>query len=234
MTNNYEIETHTPKQTNSLVVEHVELALLRAVDAKDSYTAGHNFRVGAYATNLANQLGLDEDLIQTIGLGARMHDVGKIGVPDSILQKPGSLTAEEMDAVKKHCAIGQQMCETLFSDDRVLQSVRSHHERLNGKGYPDGLRGSEIPLHVQIVAIVDVIDALFTNRPYRDAMSCADVCNVIWDEASRGMHDKTLTRECLQLLEQDDLSPGPGYQFGSLDYVEQLVKELNASFRQAE
>lgn len=150
-----------------LFLEGVQ-SIVHALEAKDLYTRGHSARVAAYATATARHVGLDEDVIQVIGLGAELHDVGKIGVSEAVLNKPGRLTDEEYRHIMQHTVIGARILGTLLKHGRpALEIIRSHHERLDGRGLPDGLSGDAIPLHARIVTVVDAFDAMTTGRAYR-------------------------------------------------------------------
>jgi HD-GYP domain-containing protein (c-di-GMP phosphodiesterase class II) len=179
-------------------------AFQRAVRAKDAYTADHNQRVSRYAQNFARVIGLSGDSIQAIAIGGQLHDVGKIGVADTILQKPSHLSRGEYQHIQRHSALGHDICEPLGLNSLTLDIIRSHHERLDGSGYPDGLRGSLIPIEVQIVAIADIVDALITHRVYRDAYSIEDTWDILYDEAMRGLHDVSLVNECIRLMSTGD------------------------------
>jgi putative two-component system response regulator len=140
-------------------------ALAAAVEAKDAYTAGHATRVTAYALTIAREMGgIDPTRFRLAG---DLHDVGKIGVPDNVLNKPGRLTVEEFDMVKKHPEIGERILQPMIDDELVLGVVRSHHERWDGRGYPDGLVGGAIPLPARVLAVADTIDAMTSRRAYR-------------------------------------------------------------------
>jgi putative two-component system response regulator len=146
------------------------LALAFTIEARDPTTNGHCERLAHYAVNLGTTLGLSGDDLGALHRGGYLHDVGKIGVPDSVLLKQGPLTSAEFDVMRRHTEIGDALCAPLQSLRRVRPIVRHHHERLDGSGYPGKLRGDEIPLLAHIVAIVDVYDALTTDRPYRAAL----------------------------------------------------------------
>ncbi len=146
-------------------------SLAHALDAKDSYTHGHSARVRAYAGGMARELSLPKTRIQVIELGAELHDVGKIGVSEAVLLKPGKLTREEYHHLMQHTVTGAKILEPMLKGaPDALQIVRSHHERLDGTGLPDGLAGDQIPLHVRIVTVADSFDAMTTVRPYRKAL----------------------------------------------------------------
>jgi putative nucleotidyltransferase with HDIG domain len=148
-------------------------ALALAVDAKDPYTHGHSQRVSAYAVMLARQLGLDEATLAEIEMGGLLHDVGKIGVPDSVLTKPGKLDDDEWAAIKKHPEIGAEILRPIGFTATVMDVVLHHHERLNGRGFPAGLRGEAIPLAARIAAVCDAYDAMTSDRSYRRSLGQA-------------------------------------------------------------
>jgi HD-GYP domain-containing protein (c-di-GMP phosphodiesterase class II) len=149
--------------------------LVRCIHLKDGYTGDHCRRVSELALMLAEAL-LPQDPIfcSLVYIAGTLHDIGKIGIPDHILTKPGRLTAEEMEVVKEHPAAGEELLRDAFVGvPEVLQAVRSHHERWDGGGYPDGLKGEEIPLSARIMAVCDAYDAMTSSRPYRPALSPA-------------------------------------------------------------
>jgi putative two-component system response regulator len=169
--------------------ESVVFALARAVEAKSPYTHGHAERVMRYSLALADAVGAPAAQREVLRKGALLHDIGKISIPDAILDKPGPLTPAEYDAVKAHAAQGAHIVEPLLSVRDAVPLIRWHHERLDGRGYPDGLSGEQVPLLVRILSVCDVYDSLSSERPYRGPVPHA---------------------RCLQLLRQDALS-------GSLD-----------------
>lgn len=148
-------------------------ALMAALNIRDTETEGHSERVAAYTMAMANRLHLSEDELRAIELGALLHDIGKIGVPDSILYKPGPLTPEEWEVMKQHPVIGYQMCMKVDALRPAAPIVLHHHERWDGQGYPSGLAGEAIPLGARIFAIADTLDAMTSDRPYRKALSFA-------------------------------------------------------------
>jgi putative two-component system response regulator len=153
--------------------ESVIISLALTIEARDRTTVGHCQRLSQYASALGVKLGLDEDDVAALARGGFLHDVGKVGIPDAVLLKPGALDPDEYELMKQHTVIGDRLCGTLRSLRRVRPIVRCHHERLDGTGYPDGLRGDAIPLIAQITGIVDVFDALTTERPYKAALPTA-------------------------------------------------------------
>lgn len=149
--------------------------LVHALEAKDAYTSGHSSRVSRYAVKTAVQLGFTGDLLEQIRLGGELHDIGKIGTREAVLNKPGPLTADEFEHIKLHTMLGEKILAPFFAESPVvLRIVRSHHERIDGSGFPDQLRGDRIPMEARIVAAVDAFDAMTTNRAYRPSRTPAD------------------------------------------------------------
>ena len=146
-------------------------AFVAAVDAKDPYTRGHSERVAAYSRTISRYLGLPEEVQHKIWIGALLHDVGKIGVEDHILRKEGVLSPEEYEQMKMHTVIGADIMAPIEQLKEMIPAIRSHHEAWNGRGYPDGLKGEQIPLFARIVGVADTFDAITTNRPYQQAYS---------------------------------------------------------------
>jgi len=175
--------------------EAIILSLALTVEARDKYTGGHCERMAAYAATLGMHLGLTPDEVAALRRGGYLHDIGKVAVPDAVLQKAGPLTAEEFEIVKRHTTIGDQLCGNLRLLRMVRPIVRCHHERADGSGYPDGLTGEDIPLLAQVMSVVDVYDALTTDRPYRPALTAAEACATLEQEASRGWRRHDLVRE---------------------------------------
>ncbi len=146
-------------------------ALVGAIDAKDPYTKGHSSRVNKYSIILARHYGLADAEVDEIDISSLLHDVGKIGIDDKILKKPGRLDDTEMEAMKKHTTKGEQIMAPIRKMKRMLPGLRSHHERWMGGGYPDNLQGEKIPLIARIIAVADSFDAMTTQRPYQDPMT---------------------------------------------------------------
>ena len=153
--------------------------LINAMEAKDVYLRGHSARVADLAASIANEIGLDEDTVEQIRLAGRLHDVGKIGIREAILNKPDSLSEEEFDHVKEHVRIGMEILGPLQHLGRVLEFVRHHHERLDGRGYPRGIHGEEISIGGMILAVSDAFDALTSKRAYRESMSVTEALEII-------------------------------------------------------
>lgn len=151
------------------------LAITRAVEAKDLYTKGHSERVAKYSEMIARKMGYSDDDAKTLYIMALMHDVGKIGIPDAIINKPGALTDEEFKIVKSHPVIGADILKEVDAFEKISEIALNHHERVDGKGYPNGLTGNEISDEVAIVSVADAYDAMTSQRSYRDIMEQAEV-----------------------------------------------------------
>jgi putative two-component system response regulator len=169
--------------------ENVLVSLATALDAKDNYTSGHALRVAGYAEALGGAVGLDRLTRRDLRRAGLLHDIGKIGTRLDYLQKPGQLTTAEYLEVKKHPVIGYEICKPLRTMSALLPLIRGHHERLDGRGYPDGLKAEQIPVPLRCLSVADVYDALTSDRSYRKAMPIADAIALIHQEASVGMWD---------------------------------------------
>ncbi|HUK32142.1 MAG TPA: HD domain-containing phosphohydrolase [Candidatus Acidoferrum sp.] len=179
--------------------ESVVMALARSIEARDPLSAGHCQRVSEYATLLGKRLGLPQDDVQALGLAGLLHDVGKVAVPDAILFKPAPLSREEFDIMKQHSMAGERICAPIKSLRAVLPVIRHHHERIDGTGYPDGLRGENIPLNARIMHVVDVYDALTTDRPYRKHLSRECATNIMLEEVGKSWLDSSLVDQFISL-----------------------------------
>ena len=172
--------------------QSVLFAFARTLEAKSRYTQGHSERVTAHALTLAERVGLPAAERETLRRGALLHDIGKISTPDAILDKPARLTAEEYTVVRRHPGEGVRMVESLRSLRDVIPHIRWHHERMDGRGYPDGLFGGAIPLAVRILAVADVYDALSSERPYRPALVPEECFRIMRADAAGGGLDPEL------------------------------------------
>jgi putative two-component system response regulator len=179
--------------------ESVILSLALTIEARDPSTDGHCQRLAAYASALGTELGLGDDDLAALERGGFLHDIGKVGIPDSVLLKPGALTSDEYEQMKQHTVIGDRLCGELRSLRRVRPIVRGHHERLDGSGYPDRLRGDGVPLLAQLMGIVDVFDALTTSRPYKQALPFESACEELAREADRGWRRRDLVEVFIRL-----------------------------------
>jgi putative two-component system response regulator len=180
--------------------EATVLSLARTIEARDHYTNGHCRRLAVYAVGFGRALGLADPELAALTAGGVLHDIGKVGIADAILLKPGRLTEAEYDEMKRHTLIGDHLCGTLKSLRAVRPIVRHHHEHFDGSGYPDGLRGDATPLLAQIMGMVDVFDALTSARPYRPALTLVDACRALEEEAARGWRNPDLVQRFLPLV----------------------------------
>ena len=176
-------------------LEHAETVLTTlalSIEAKDPYTGGHCQRLAQYSVALAEQFGLPEAQRLALRRASTVHDIGKVAVPESILLKPGPLTREERKVMEQHVLVGERICAPLKSFRDVLPIIRHHHERMDGSGYPDGLKDFEIPLTARILQIVDIYDALTNARPYRKALEPFEALNIMRAEVNRNWLDGVL------------------------------------------
>jgi putative two-component system response regulator len=180
--------------------ESVLFSLARSIEGKDPYTHGHCERLSDYSVRLGEHLGLSEDQLVALRRAGVVHDVGKIAVPDAILLKPGCLTPDEWTIIREHSVVGERICAPLKSFRFVLPIIRHHHEKLDGSGYPDGLRGDAIPVTARVLQIVDVYDALTTDRPYKRAFSVTDALQTMKEEVARGWWDPHIFDQFEQLV----------------------------------
>ena len=180
--------------------ESVLCTLGLSVESRDPYTEGHCERLSEHASALGKHLGLDADSIVALRRGGFLHDLGKIAVPDEILKKGSNLTPAEWEIMKQHPLTGENICRPLKSLRRVLPIIRNHHEHFDGSGYPDQLRGNEIPLLARILQVVDVYDALRTARPYKPALTHEQAVVTMTQEARAGLWDPDLVAEYFSLL----------------------------------
>lgn len=195
-----EVEEKT--RENDLLTFHVVQTLAEAIDAKDTYTNGHSGRVASYSRELAGRLGYDEDEQNKVFMMGLLHDVGKIGVPDWIINKPGRLTDEEFQEIKKHPVVGNKILERIREMPELSFGARWHHERYDGRGYPDGLKGEEIPEIVRIIAVADAYDAMTSNRSYRDELPQ----EVVRGEIVKGkgtQFDPRIADAMIQMIDED-------------------------------
>jgi HD-GYP domain-containing protein (c-di-GMP phosphodiesterase class II) len=179
------LESIVHKQTHQL--KHTFFSaitsLVRTLEARDAYTSGHSLRVRKYAVHLAHQIGMDDHNKKRLNLAAKLHDIGKIGVAEVILNKPAKLSEHEFDLVKEHPVIGERILKPIIRNRVVLSAIRSHHERFDGAGYPDGLSGEEIPFLGRMITVADCYDALTSSRAYRAALSRDEALTILQDGA---------------------------------------------------
>ena len=184
--------------------EAVILSLGLTIEARDPNTNGHCQRLAEYAMALGTRLGLDADRLVALNRGAFLHDVGKVGIPDAVLLKPGRLTAAEYTLMQQHTIIGDNLCSELRLLEEVRPIVRHHHERPDGSGYPDQLKGEQIPLLARILSVVDVYDALTTERPYKLAFSREHAVSELRSEAAKNWKVPALVEEFVDLISSGD------------------------------
>ncbi len=180
--------------------EEVIVSLALAVEAKDVYTEGHCQRLARYSVEVGNRLGLAEEELQALRLGAILHDIGKIGIPDTVLLKPGPLDRDELMVMRSHPKRGYDICRPLRSLRAALPIILHHHERMDGNGYPDGLGEDDIPLGARIVGAVDLADALLTDRPYRKALSVEDALAQLQEAVEEGHLDPLVVNHVAGIL----------------------------------
>lgn len=192
---------HLLDELDSAEAAFMTLAL--TIEARDPNTNGHCERLAHRAVLLGRELGLGDQDLAALHRGGYLHDVGKVGVPDAILLKPGPLTAEEFAIMKQHPDIGDALCAPLQSLRHVRPIVKCHHERIDGSGYPLGLRGDEVPLLAHIVGIVDVYDALTSRRPYRPALTPEVAANYLREEVARGRFATNYVEAFLDVIAND-------------------------------
>ncbi len=183
------------------------MALALTIEARDPNTNGHCERLAQHAVQLGRTLGLPADDLNALHRGGYLHDVGKVGVPDAVLLKPGKLTADEMALMRRHPEIGDTLCAPLQSLRHVRPIILSHHERLDGSGYPAGLKGDEVPVLAQIVGIVDVYDALTSRRPYRAALSPEEAGRHLREEMEQGKFARRYVEAFLDVIGANALVP---------------------------
>jgi putative two-component system response regulator len=185
--------------------ETVLCTLARSIEAKDPYTEGHCDRLSRYTVSLGEKIGLSEEQRVALRRGGIVHDIGKVAVPEFVLLKPGPLDAAERTIMQEHTIIGERICAPLKSFRHVLPIIRSHHEKQDGTGYPDHLKGDEIPLTARILQTADIYDSLTTDRPYRKALSQEKALQIMWEETRRGWWDAELVDALQGLLQESPL-----------------------------
>jgi HD-GYP domain-containing protein (c-di-GMP phosphodiesterase class II) len=209
---------------NVLTVRHLQrtaletvCTLVNAIDAKDNYTSAHSERVGGFARLTGQALGLPRVRLQTLEWAGLLHDVGKIGIPETILNKAGPLTPEEFEHMKRHARVGHEVLKPVAQFEPVLEAVLYHHENFDGSGYPEGLQGQQIPLDARIIHVVDIFDALTTTRPYRDSYDFEQAARVL-EAGAGGATDPEITRLFIETLRRYRAEEPAGFRarFGHL------------------
>jgi putative two-component system response regulator len=186
---------------NLTSIEYVLFSLAKAVESKDEYTQDHVERVSKLAITLGNKMGLSDREMEALRYGGILHDIGKIGIPGSILNKPGPLSTEEWEVMKNHPVAGYNICLPLKKNlGNALEVIRHHHEKLDGSGYPDGLKNEEISTAARIMAVVDIYDALVTDRPYREGMPLEKAVEILKQEANDEKLDKVVVNYLIEVV----------------------------------
>ncbi|MEW6067574.1 MAG: HD domain-containing phosphohydrolase [Nitrospirota bacterium] len=180
--------------------ENIILTLAVALEANDPYTKGHSTRVGELSSEFVSFLGLHKKNQEDIKKAGILHDIGKIGISKSLLHKRGELTEEEREIIKRHAVIGEEICKPLVSMKRLLSTIRHHHERWDGNGFPDGLIGNEIPLMARILSIIDSFDAMVSMRPYRARKSAKEALKIMESEWHQGQWDPELLKYFIEMM----------------------------------
>jgi response regulator RpfG family c-di-GMP phosphodiesterase len=178
-------------------------SLARTLEARDPYTSGHSQRVCQLAVGLGRRLGLGRKLIKQVSLAARLHDIGKVGVPEAVLNKPATLSAEEFDLVRQHPTIGERILSPIIHNRAVLAAIRGHHERFDGTGYPDRLRGPQISLQARLITLADCYDAMTSSRAYRGAMTSDEALRQLGDGAG-GQFDPELVPVFVDMVQHTE------------------------------
>jgi len=200
----YELLKHDyNKETEN--TKNLVITLANVIEAKDKYTDGHTRRVGIISRMLGQSLGLAEEKLNALETAGIIHDIGKVGIPESILNKPGKLTYEEFEIIKKHSEIGETIIKPLGSLRECLIPIRSHHEKLNGSGYPDGLKGENITIETRILGIADIFDALYSDRPYRDKLPISSVKEILMNDVNNGCLDEKVVQELFVMIDHGDI-----------------------------
>lgn len=188
-------------------VKNLVISLANVIEAKDSYTDNHTRRVGDISRMLGEKMGInDKTRLDNLEIAGIIHDIGKVGISEGLLNKPGKLTDEEFEEMKKHPVIGDNICRPLNCLQPCIDSVRHHHERLNGTGYPDGLKGEEISLEARIISVADIFDALYSDRPYRQKLPLEVVKKIMNEEVENGNIDRDIVSELLNLIDSGILN----------------------------
>ncbi|EKD25983.1 MAG: Two-component response regulator [uncultured bacterium] len=181
------------------LIDNMFLSLLKSIEARDFYTSKHSFNVSNYSMRIGKELNLSKNEIDILCKGSLLHDIGKIGISDMVLNKPGGLTDAEFNLIKEHSVKGEEICKFIRLDSQILEMIRFHHEKLDGSGYPDGLEGKEIGLLIRIVTVADIYDALTTNRPYRASKTNEQALSILKQEAKEGKLDISIV-ECMEKI----------------------------------
>ena len=215
------------EENKKLVSEIVE-SFAKVIDMKDKYTNGHSTRVADYTVMLAEELGYDRETIDKYRNIALMHDIGKVGVPADVLNKPGKLSDDEYHIIQTHSPLGYETLKGISIMPDLAEGARSHHERPDGKGYPRGLKGDEIPRVAQLIAVADTFDAMYSNRPYRKRMNFERAVSII-QENSGTQFETDVVDAFMRLVEKGILKPADDDNGGgTTENIDNIRKSDNA------
>ena len=221
------------QEENRLFIKEMTEAIARTIDMKDRYTKGHSTRVAEYTAMLAKELGYDEDTVEKYYNIALLHDIGKIGIKPEVLNKNGKLTDEEFTLIKSHSIQGYNVLKDISIMPELATGAKSHHERPDGRGYPDGLKGDEIPRAAQIIAVADTFDAMYSNRPYRNRMNFEKVVSII-KEVSGTQLTEDVVDAFLRLVEQGKFRDPDDNGGGSMDDINNIHKKQDEESAKAD
>jgi putative two-component system response regulator len=182
------------------------ISMANVIEARDEYTDGHTRRVAMIAKNLGKELELDQKDIETLELVGVIHDIGKICISDNILNKPGKLTDEEFLVIKEHPVVGEKICRSFKNLKPSLKPILHHHEKLDGSGYPKGLKGEEIDLVTRIITVADIFDALYSDRPYRQKLEYGNVKIIMMEDATKGLIDFKIVSILFEMIESGKIN----------------------------
>ena len=211
------------QQRDKKLIREIIESFATVIDMKDSYTQGHSSRVAKYTKMLATELGYDEDTIEQYYNIALMHDIGKIGIPDQVLNKPGKLTDEEYNIIKSHTERGYDVLKSISLMPEIVVGAEAHHERPDGNGYPNGLKGNEIPRVAQIIAVADTFDAMYSDRPYRKRMNYDKAVSIIKD-ASGTQLSSDVVDAFLRLAEKGEFRAADDIGGGTFEDISNIHK----------
>ena len=214
------------QQETMTFVREITEAFAKVIDMKDTYTNGHSSRVAKYTALLAKELGYDEETVEKYYRIALLHDVGKIGIPPEVLNKPGKLTDEEFQTIKSHVDLGYNTLKDISIMPELAVGAQAHHERPDGKGYPNHLKGEEIPRVAQIIGVADCFDAMYSNRPYRNRMNFDKVVSII-REASGTQLTPDVVDAFLRLVEQGEFRAPDDHGGGTMENIDNIHKKQN-------
>ena len=207
-------------------------SIAHVLDAKDKYTHGHSLRVTLYSLVIAKQLNLPDKMLEEIETTGLLHDIGKIAIPEEILHKPEKLDDEEYDIIKDHTTIGEKLVNRIDRLKVVGVCLKAHHERYDGKGYPKGLKGEEIPLYARIIAIADTYDAMTSNRSYRYALSHRDAISEISKCAGAQFDPKLVELFIAKEKEIEQMKENPDMYYARYSYLDRLFKSAGKKYKE--